>query len=130
MAVNQERVAIEKRITEAVFAPASDAFDRGCTGIHIRFSQNGGALVECYYPKEMEDSASEETFADCLIDAARLIIKAKMMIPKTDLSDDDMAAHGNLVDQMEALRLWLFEGCVDEELDGEPGDASDCGPLK
>ncbi len=130
MAQNKERADIEKRIGEAVFAPASDAFDLGCTGIHIGFSQNGGALVECYYPNEVEDPVCEMAFADYLNDAARSIIKAKMMILKTDLSDEDMVAHRNLVDQVEALRQWLFEGCVDEELDGELGDTSDCGPLK
>jgi hypothetical protein len=82
MAANQEIIDIERRIAEAISASALEAYNRGCTGIQIRFVQDGKILVQCYFPDGVEGSVSEMTFADYLNAAARLIIKAKRRFPR------------------------------------------------
>lgn len=84
MAIDQEIINIERRIAEAISAPAHEAHNRGCTGIHIVFGQNGEILVQCHYPDGVKGSVSEMTLADYLNNAAWLIMKAKLMFPETD----------------------------------------------
>lgn len=116
---NQEIIEIERRIAEAISAPALEAFNLGCTGIHISFSQSGGSLVECYIPADC-DEVDKPTIAELLNDAARSIVAAKKMLVSTSPSDDDWAAYGNLSDQVEALDKWLNDDREDEE--GQPAD--------
>lgn len=122
MTANQEIIRIEGRISEAIFAPALDAFNIGCTGIHVSFSQSGRALVECYLPVSRVDcgEVGEPTFAELMNDAAKSIIAAKKKLVSTSPSDDDWGAYGNLLDQVEALEKWLNDDCEDEE--GQPVD--------
>lgn len=119
---NQEIIEIERRIAEAISAPALEAFNLGCTGIHISFSQSGGSLVECYIPISRADcdEVDKPTFSELLNDAARSIVAAKKMLVSTSPSDDDWAAYGNLSDQLEALDNWLNDDCEDQE--GQPAD--------
>lgn len=122
MAANQEIVKIERDIAGAISASALEAFNLGCTGIHVGFSPSGGPLVECYLPVSRVDygEVDEPTFAELMNDAARSIIAAKKMLVGASLSDDDWAAYGNLLDQVEALDRWINDDCEDEE--GQPVD--------
>ena len=122
MAANQEIVKIERDIAGAISASALEAFNLGCTGIHVGFSPSGGPLVECYIPVSRADcdEVDKLTFAELLNDAARSIVAAKKMLVSTSPSDDDWGAYGNLLDQVEALEKWLNDDCEDEE--GQPVD--------
>lgn len=122
MAANQEIVKVESDITGAISASALEAFNLGCTGIHVGFSPSGGPLVECYLPVSRVDygEVDEPTFAELMDDAARLTIAAKKMLVDTSLSDKDLAAYANLADQLDALDKWLNDDREDEE--GQPAD--------
>ena len=118
MATKQEIRNIERQIVSDVGDVAVEAYELGCTGVHIGFSEHGTPWAECYMPPcngKVEERAS---LTELLRRASFAVIEAKEGLVRIDevLTPEESAALSTLYDEFMVL---------DKVLDGH----SDCSCM-